>query len=137
MTEAMEWSVFTWLFQKSKVRNAADEANAALDELNRATKARWSDELKGAYKASSRKTGKNQAASLDPEMEQFVKKVKEADELARRARKDAEDAFAEAERQMNTDLAREGCQKAIQQWELDAKAIRCAEMIPGPAKSKR
>jgi hypothetical protein len=32
----------------------------------------------------------------------------------------------EAERQMNTDLAREGCQKAIRQWELDEKAIRRA-----------
>ena len=136
MTEAMDWSVFTWLFHKSKVREVADEANAALDELNRATKARWNDEIKGAYKASSRKATKNEEVSLDPEIEQFVKKVKEADGLARRARRDAEDTFAEAERQMNTGLAREGCQKAMQQWELDAKAIRCAEMIPGPAKSK-
>lgn len=136
MTEAMNWSVFTWLFQKSKVREVADEANAALDELNRATKARWSDEIAGAYKALSRKSPKNELVSHDPEIEQFVKKVKEADEAARRARKDAEETFAKAERQMNTGLAREGCQKAIEQWELDAKAIRCAEMIPGPAKSK-
>lgn len=136
MTEAMDWSVFTWLFQKRKVREAADAANAALDELHRATKARWSNELKAAYKAASRKTSKNEVVSPDPEIEQFVKKVKQAEEAARRARRDAEDTFAEAERQLNTGLAREGCRKAIQQWELDAKAIRSAEMIPGPAKSK-
>lgn len=136
MTEAVDWSVFTWMFQKSKVREVADLANAALDELNRSTKARWSDEIKGAYKALSRKAAKNDAVSRDAEIQEFVKKVKDADDAARRARKDAEDVFAEAERQMNTGLAREGCRKAMQQWELDAKAIRCAEGIPRSAHSK-
>jgi hypothetical protein len=36
MAEAMDWSVFTWLLQKSSVREIADRANVALDKLNRA-----------------------------------------------------------------------------------------------------
>jgi hypothetical protein len=46
---------------------------------------------------------------------------------------EAKVTFDEAERQLNTDLAREGCRKAIHQWELDEKAIRRAEAIPNPA----
>jgi hypothetical protein len=130
MTEAMEWSVFTWLFQKSKVRAIADQANAVLDQLNRTTKAGWSDEIKAAFKRLGRRDADGVDSSIDPEIQQFVKKVKHADDAARHARKDAEDTFDEAERQLNTGLAREGCRKALHQWELDAKAIRCAEAVP-------
>lgn len=135
MTEAMEWSVFTWLFQKSKVREVADEANAALDSMNRATKSRWSEEVKTAYKVISGK-GHSKADGMDPEIRDFAKKAKQADDAARQARKDAEETFAEAERQMNTTLAKEGCRKAIAQWALDEKAIRCAEGAPS-TKPKR
>ena len=139
MTEAMDWSVFTWLFHKSKVREAADQANAALDKLNRAAKSHWSSEVKAAYKEltakGARRPDESTAEMIDPEIRLFVKKVKQADDAARRARTDAEDTFDEAERQLNTDLAREGCQKAIRQWELDEKAIRRAEAIPGSAKA--
>src|SRR5579859_672267 len=88
MTEAMAWSVFTWLFRKSTVREVADAANAALDKLNKNTKAHWSDEIKSAYKAvSSRKDAKNSPQpSVSAEIEHFVKKVKDADDTARRAR---------------------------------------------------
>lgn len=135
MTEAMEWSVFTWLFRKRTVREVADAANAALDKLNKTTKSHWSDEIKAAYKASSRKDGGNEPHSpLSAEIQQFVQKVKHADDAARRARQDAEDAFAEAEKQLNTDLAREGCRKALHQWDLDLKAIRCAEATPDSTK---
>jgi hypothetical protein len=136
MNEAMQWSVFTWLFQKSRVREIADRANAALDKLNQATKARWSEEIKVAYKTLSGK-GRRQSepAPASPEIQLFVKKVKEADDAARRARTDAEDTFDEAERQLNTDLAREGCRKAIHQWELDEKAIRRAEAVPSSKKA--
>ena len=134
MTEAMEWSVFTWLFRKSKVREVADTANAALDKLNRLTKSHWNEEIKAAYKASSKKVVRTDADSpTTPEIEQFVRKVKDAEHAARAARQEAEDAFAEAERQLNTDLAREGCRKALHQWELDEKAIRCAEAAPTSA----
>ena len=134
----MEWSVFTWLFQKRKVREVADAANAALDKLRESTKARWSNEIKAAYHSSSRK-GRKQTGSepiaTDPEIAGFVKRVREAEDAAHCARRDAEDTFAEAERQMNTETAREGCRKAIQQWELDEQAIRRAEAAPGPTKS--
>jgi hypothetical protein len=138
MTEAMEWSVFTWLFRKGTVREVADAANAALDKLNEATKSHWSDEIKAAYRASSRKDANTDShPSINAEIEQFVQKVKHADDAARSARQDAEDAFAEAERQLNTDMAREGCRKALHQWELDLKAIRCAEAVPASSKSPR
>jgi len=131
MTEAMEWSVFTWLFRKSTVREVADAANAALDKLNKATKSHWSDEIKTAYKGLSRNDSKvDSHLPANSDIQQFVQKVKHADDAARRARQDAEDTFAEAERQLNTDLAREGCRKALHQWELDMKAIRCAESVP-------
>jgi hypothetical protein len=42
---------------------------------------------------------------------------------------DAEETFDEAERQLSTSLAREGCRKAIQSWELHEKAIRRAEAL--------
>ena len=135
MTEAMEWSVFTWLFRKSTVREVADAANAALVKLNKATKSQWSDELRAAYKASSKKDSeRNSDSPAEPEIQQFIKKVRSADEAARRARQDAEDTFDEAERHLNTALAREGCRKALHQWELDIKAIRCAEATPASAK---
>ena len=140
MMEATDWSVFRWLFEKRRVRETADRANAALDKLNEAVKARWSGDVKAAYKELTAKKGDSayrrpaEAASLDPEVRIFVKKVKEADDAAYRARMDAEDTFDEAERQLNTDLAREGCQKAIQSWELHEKAIRKAESVRGSTK---
>jgi hypothetical protein len=46
---------------------------------------------------------------------------------AERAHLDAENTFDEAERQLSTRLAREGCAKAIASWELHEAAIRKAE----------
>jgi len=142
MIEAMEWSVFKWLFEKRRVRETADQANAALDELNQAVKARWRSDVKAAYKelaakeggAAPRRQGEPASQVIDPQVRLFVKKVKAADDAAYRARMDAEDTFDEAERQLNTNLAREGCQKAIHQWGLDEKAIRRAEAVPGSGK---
>jgi hypothetical protein len=135
MIEAMEWSVFTWLFQKNRVRETADRANTALDKLNSTVKSRWNSQMKAAYRELTAKGGSHRLAepgpeSIDHEIRVFVKKVKEADDAARHARTDAEDTFDEAESQLNTDLAREGCKKAIHQWKLDEKAIRRAETIP-------
>ena len=50
MTEAMSWSVVKWLAEKKRVRKTADLANACLDRLDQEIKARWSDELKAAYR---------------------------------------------------------------------------------------
>ena len=141
MIEAVDWSVFRWLFEKRRVRETADEANAALDKLNQAVKARWSSDVKAAYKAAkaggarTRRQGEPASQAIDPQVRLFAKKVKEADDAAYRARMAAEDTFDEAERQLNTDLAREGCQKAIQSWELHERAIRLAEAAHGSSKA--
>jgi hypothetical protein len=138
MNEAMDWSAFRWLFEKPRVRETADRANAALDRLNRTVKAHWSDEVRATYKELSAKTarasrrqekGQQQPESSDSQIDLLVEKIIEADDAARRARMDAEETFDEAERQMNTSLAREGCKKAIHSWELHEKAIRKAEAI--------
>jgi len=132
MTEAVDWSVFTWLFQKRRVRETADRANAALDNLNRSVKARWSADVRSAYQELTGKSDRRRggdAESIDPETRAFVQKVKEADDAAHLARMRAEATFDEAERHLNTDLAREGCQQAIRSWELHEKAIRRAEAV--------
>jgi hypothetical protein len=143
MTEAMGWSVFKWLFEKRSVRETADRANDVLDRLDRAVKVRWSDETKAAYKAlSAKRAGKPRGQekdqqgteSTDAEVLLLVEKVKEADDAAWRARMDAEATFDEAEKQMSTDLAREGCKKAIHSWELHEKAIRKAEAVMGASR---
>jgi hypothetical protein len=132
MNEAIDWSVFKWMFEKPRVRKTADRANDALDRLERAVKARWSDELKAALRELSGRGGRHQKSqhppqTTDPEIRLLVEKIKDADDAARRARIDAEETFDEAERQLSTSLAREGCKKAIHSWELYEKAIRKAE----------
>lgn len=127
MTEAMAWSVMKWLREKKRVRKVADKANAALDELNRAAKARWSHEVRTAYDELTPKTGRRPSQATNPDIRQFAQRVKEADDQALRARMDAERTFDEAERLLSTRLAREGCQKAILSWDLHEKAIRHAE----------
>lgn len=134
MNEALDWSVFKWMFEKPRVRKTADIANAALDRLERSVKAQWCDQLKAAYSQltakspkTSRRSEKSQLPPVDPQLIQLVEKIKEADELARRARMDAEETFDEAERLLSVGLAQEGCQKAIHAWELHEKAIRKAE----------
>ena len=138
MAVAVEWSVFSWMFQKSKVRETADLANAALDRANRNVKARWSSEIKAAYKQSPDKPenstrraakGKQAAIAAEVDLQLMIEKVKAADAAAHRTRRDAEETFDIAERELNLDLAREGCKKAIHSWELHEKAIRLAEAV--------
>jgi len=134
MNKAMEWSTFKWLWEKSTVRHKADQANAALDRAERNIKAKWSDETKATYKKLSAKKPKGEDPEDAPEApevatSQLVKKVVDADHAARRARADAENTFEEAETKMSTDLAREGCKKAIHSWELHEKAIRNAQAL--------
>jgi hypothetical protein len=138
MNEAIEWSVFKWMFEKPRVRETADRANDALDRLERTVKARWSDQLKTAFGELSAKTagasrghpkGQQPSQTIDPQIRLLLEKVKEADDAARHARMDAEETFDEAERQLSTGLAREGCTKAVHSWELHEKAIRRAEAV--------
>jgi beta-phosphoglucomutase-like phosphatase (HAD superfamily) len=124
MTEAMGWSVMKWLREKKRVRKAADAANAALDESRKQAQAGWSDEVKAAY----RELGSGEpGGAANASLRQFVKRVLQADEEARRARQEAEDIFDQAERELSTAMAREGCRQALLQWELDEKAIAIAE----------
>lgn len=127
MTEAMEWSVMKWMREKKRVRKAADRANDALDELSNETKLLWSEELRAAYGSLAQNA--NPAKQPDAEIANAVKPVKRADDESFRAHLDAENTFDEAERQLSTSMAREGCRKAIYSWELHEKAIRMAERL--------
>ena len=137
MYEAIDWSVWKWMFEKPRVRETADRANDALDHLERNIKARWSEQIKAASvnfrlklqepPGETKKCKKLPPA--DPQIILLVERVKEADDAAHRARTDAEKTFDEAERKLSTSLAREGCQKAIQSWTLHEKAIRKAESV--------
>lgn len=136
MNEAISWSVMKWLREKKRVRQVADRANAALDELDRSIKARWSAEIRVAYdelcaqssakERHSQPSPKNSDVNTDG-VRHFARQVKKADDEAYRARMDAEKTFDEAERQLSTALAREGCHRAILSWDLHEKAIRRAE----------
>jgi len=141
MTEAVAWSVMKWLREKRTVRKMADQANAALDQLNQAVKDRWPDDVRTAYgvlvqhaAGNTKAHGRGEVASppTDGEAILHAKKVKEADDEAYRARMDAEATFDTAEKQLSTALAREGCRKAIRSWELHEKAIRRAEALISP-----
>ena len=127
MTEAMEWSVMKWLKEKKRVRKTADRANDALDQLSEETKLLWPDELRAAYTALAQNA--KPAKQPDAEIPNAVKQVKRADDESFRAHMDAESTFDEAERQLSTSMAREGCRKAIYSWELHEKAIRLAERL--------
>jgi len=135
MTEAVSWSVMKWLREKKRVRKTADQANAALDQLNQAVKNRWPDAVRVAYKtlvpqgAGIATVPVQSTQPIDQQSNLSAKKVKEADDVAYRARMDAEETFDTAERQLSTRLAREGCRKAIQSWELHERAIKKAEAL--------
>jgi len=137
MNEATTWSVMKWLREKKRVRKTADLANDALDRMTLAVQERWPAGARAAYAAlatpgngkSAARESQKDSPSIDAEMSLIVKKVKEADEQAYRARMDAEKAFDDAERQLSTSLAREGCKKAIHSWDLHEKAIHKAEAV--------
>jgi len=135
MNEAVSWSVMKWLREKKRVRKTADQANAALDQLNQAVKNRWPDAVRVAYKtlvpqgAGIATVPVQSTQPIDQQSNLRATKVKEADDVAYRARMDAEETFDTAERQLSTRLAREGCRKAIQSWELHERAIKKAEAL--------
>ncbi len=132
MTEAMKWSVMTWLREKKRVRKAADQANAALDRVSSELKKQWPETVRSAYAtladdvSGGRSNGRIRQ-NPDPQASSIAKKLKDADDEAYRARMSAERTFDDAEKRLSTALAREGCLKAIQAWELHEKAIREAE----------
>jgi hypothetical protein len=137
MTEAMTWSVMKWLREKKTVRKTADLANAALDRSSQSVRERWPERIRSAYEAlvmpaagtSSARRQQTPPSALDPEAALIARKSKETDDEAFRARMDAEQSFDDAERQLSTSLAREGCRKAIHSWDLHERAIQKAEAV--------
>ncbi len=141
MTEAKDWGLWRWLWEKGRVRTTADRAVDALDALEKKVKASWSEDQRKAYRELEALAGvngnakgkrlyeraKDEAKDIDPEIKHAVERVKEADDAAYDARMEAEETFDEAERRLSTDMARQGAQKAIDSWELREKAIRRAE----------
>jgi hypothetical protein len=138
MNEAIAWSVMKWLREKKRVRKTADQANDALDQLSQTVKESWPDDIRSAYESlaegtPSKTPSNNRKKSASPtgnsEALLLARKIKDADDEAYRARMSAEETFDVAEKQLSTALAREGCRKAIQAWDLHEKAIRQAETI--------
>lgn len=137
MLEAKDWSVWKWLTEKRRVREAADRANEALDKRARAIQKTWSEELQQAYReleAADPEGGHHRHARkpdheivLSAEVRALAKKLKQADDTAYDARMVAEQTFADAEARLSTSMAREGTVQAIESWDLKLKAIRKAE----------
>jgi len=120
LTEAIEWSVWRWMTEKSRVRAIADRGTARLDAVDNEVKAAWTAALTKAYRD-------DEARHIDPKLKAAAKRVREAEEEAYRARMDAEQTFDEAELRLSASLAREGARKAILAYDLREKAIRKAE----------
>lgn len=143
MGEAKDWSVWRWLFEKKRVRAAADRANEALDNLAKKVRASWEDDPKRVYRELEAQDSfesnprakrqyekaKEEAAHVDGKIRLAVQRVKQADDEAWNARMDAEQIFEDAERQMSAGLARQGAARAIECWDLREKAIRKAEAL--------
>ncbi|MGD0930123.1 MAG: hypothetical protein ABR902_05675 [Candidatus Korobacteraceae bacterium] len=142
MTEGREWGVWKWLTEKRRVRGLADEARAALEELEMKVKLTWSDDLKIAYNQVVTEEGDTKRARpkvkqrkpagggrLDAKTLAAAKRVAEADDEAYNAHEDAEEAFAEAERKMSTGMARDAARTALAAYDLHEAAIRKAEAL--------
>ena len=134
MLEAREWPVWTWLTEKSRLRDAANQADDAFDELEKKIKQSWSEELKRAYREledadpdheHSKKL--DQSIEISPEIRALAKEIKIAHDAANEARVRAEETFAVAESRLNISMALDGTAQAIESWDLKEKAIRKAE----------
>jgi len=136
LTEAAAWSVMKWLREKKRVRQTADEANAALDRMSETVKQRWPENVRSAYTALSATPAGSKTNSkpslADSASSAIARKIKEADDEAYRARMTAEEIFDRAEQQLSIPLAREGCRKAIEAWDLQEEAISKAEAVVHP-----
>jgi hypothetical protein len=134
MTQGMEWGVWKWITEKKRVRVVADQATDALNAAEMKVKEAWPEELKLAYDAvvdGEFSKGKKRKASsgngVNADLVKLAREVREADVVAEQCRLDAEDTFAEADRKMSTELARQGARKALERYDLHEKAIRRAE----------
>jgi len=129
LAEARDWGTWRWLTEKKRVRAAADAAWAGLEEIERDIKGSWGDDLRKAYRelqAPSKKT-EAEANGVDPQLKAYAARLKQEDDEAFQARMTAEETFDEAERRLSTSLARQGCDQAIEAYELRERFIRKAE----------
>jgi len=139
---AKDWGVWKWLTEKKRVRQTADIAWEAFDELEKEVRSAWGDDLNKAYgelvaeaelaeggAPAKRKyeKAKKEAADVDPKIKALAQKQKEIDDEAYRVRMEAEDMFDEAEKRLSTSMAREASQVAIDAYNLREKAVRRAE----------
>src|SRR3954466_12193741 len=124
MVEAINWSVMKWLREKKRVRKMADRANAALDKTILDLKSAWDEDLRAAYEQLGSQSGNVKKSNVSAELLVQANKLKHAADEAGRAREDAENTFDEAEKQLSTTMAREGCRKAIRSWELHEQMIK-------------
>jgi hypothetical protein len=139
---AKDWGVWKWLMEKKRVRQTADIAWEAFDELEKEVKSAWSDDLNMAYaelaaEAAVAEGGapakrkyekaKKDAAEIDPKIKAVAQKLKDGDDEAYRVRMEAERMFDEAEARLSTSMAREASQVAIDAYNLREKAVRRAE----------
>jgi hypothetical protein len=141
--EAKEWGVWRWLTEKRRARETADAAWAALDEYEKKMKESWSDDIRKAYRElealsaanadgrakRSYEKAREEASDIDDDTKAAVRKVKDADDEAYKARMDAEAQFDEADRRMSAGMACEGAQMALDAWDLREKFIRKAEAL--------
>jgi succinate dehydrogenase flavin-adding protein (antitoxin of CptAB toxin-antitoxin module) len=129
LAEAKDWGTWRWLTEKKRVRAAADAAWAGLEEIERDIKCAWGDDLRKAYRelqTPSKKTAA-EADGVDPQLKAFAARLKQEDDEAFQLRMTAEETFDEAERRMSVHLARQGCEQAIEAYELRERFIRKAE----------
>jgi hypothetical protein len=139
---AKNWGVWKWLMEKKRVRQTADIAWEAFDELEKDVKSAWNDDLQKAYAELAAESAladggapakrkyekaKKEAADVDPKIKAVAQKLKETDDEAYRVRMEAEAMFDEAERRLSTSMAREASQVAIDAYNLREKAVRKAE----------
>jgi len=134
MLEAREWPVWTWLSEKSRLREAAKQANEALDKFEEKIKQSWSEELKRAYREledadpdHEHSEELDQSIEISPEIRALAKEIKMAHDAANEARMRAEETFALAESRLNISMALDGTVQAIESWDLKENAIRKVE----------
>ena len=141
MTVAKDWSILKWLAEKKRVRHVADTGTAALDQAEQRVKSTWNEALKNAYAelcapsatdddpfaAAEYEFIKQQTGTISEEIKAVVRRVKDADDEAYRARMTAERTFDDAERRLSAGLARKGAEQAIGAYDLRYRAIEEAE----------
>jgi hypothetical protein len=105
--EAKGWGTWRWLVEKRRARTTADAAWEALDAEEERVRATWSDAARQAYKGD--------------------RALHAASRNVHKARMDAEERFDEADRRMDSDLACQGAQMAIDAWVMREQFIRRLE----------